>query len=131
MEYKVDHFSRTVSSLEQSVNFYKKNFGFQEIKRAGKPNLKINLAKLQLGGSYLELIEPYDKQETKKYLSLEKILAEELQDSSHHLAISVDKLHPSYLQLKENNVEVITSINEGFFFCKDPDGYLIEVKQSR
>lgn len=130
-EYQIEHAGIRVANLEKAIEFYKKNFGFQEIKRSDKPDLQIKLAMLQLRDSYLELIQPYH-QELELIIadSEKKSLTTILEESKSHLAISAYKLHSAYLQLKENSVELVTLINDKFFFCRDPDGHLIEVRQS-
>ena len=128
-KYSIEHPGITVSNLENSISFYKNNFGFEEIKRADKPDLEVKLATLELNGSSLELLQPYKTRieiDLRKKDSLKEILQK---IPLFHLAIKVDNLNSVYKKLKENNVELITEFNEKFFFCKDLDGYLIEVRQ--
>ena len=49
-----------------------------------------------------------------------------------HFSLSVADINSTYRKLKENNIEFITEIFDSrYFFCKDPDGFLIEVKQGK
>ena len=129
IEYKLAHIGITVSNLEDSIDFYRKNFGFKEISRKDKPELSLKLVSLQLGESYLELIEPYFITKIKFVGEKKESLSELLKKSESHLALSTNKIHSAYLKLKENKVDILTDFDEKFFFCKDPDGFLIEVKQ--
>lgn len=142
MEYSVEHFGITVSNLKNSIDFYRNNFNFKEVRRTDKPKLELKLATLQLKNSYLELIQPYKTKITSKNEKYEiengklkpkkdsNSLINMLQKSTNHIAIAVNEIHAIYLKLKSNNVE-LTDFNEKFFFCQDPDGFLIEVRQRK
>lgn len=129
MEYSIAHLGLTVSNLENSISFYKNNFGFEEIKRADKPDLELKSVLLKLKDSRLELLQP-DKPRIKIDLRKKDSLREILQKIPlSHLTIKVNDLNSFYKKLKENNVELVTEFNEKYFFCKDLDGYLIEARQ--
>ena len=129
--YKIEHVAITVFDLEKSVEFYEINFGFQEVKRFDKPNLKLRAVLLQLGDFPLEIIQPYSTETSmiiEEKSDLAKILHEE---GINHLAFSVNDINASYDRLKENKVKLVTEIIEGrCFFCRDNDGVLIEVKRT-
>jgi catechol 2,3-dioxygenase-like lactoylglutathione lyase family enzyme len=127
LEYNIAHFGIKVSNLENSIDFYKNNFGFEEIKKSDKPDLELKLASLQLEGSYLELIQPYYPKMRVVFRSGLSV-KELLQKSTSHIALNVNDLSSAYKKLKENNAE-LTEFNEKFFFCLDPDGFLIEIRQ--
>ncbi len=139
IECKIEHFGITVTNLENSIKFYGNNFGFEKIRVADKPDLKLKLATLQLGNSYLELLQPYksEKQKTKKEKQninqiKEKDLPNLLQKTPSHIAIGVNNIIEIYNKLMENKVEFASYFNfmkSKSFFCYDPDNFLIEVRQ--
>ncbi len=46
-----------------------------------------------------------------------------------HRGISAEDVNAFYSELKSKKVELVTELMEQrFFFCKDPDGTLIEVR---
>ena len=127
IEYKIEHPGITVADLEKAIKFYTENFGFKEMSRKDKPDLELKLASLQLEDSYLELIQLY---QPKIRIDLRKnpSIKELLQTSTSHIALSVNNLDIAYQSLNENNVQ-LRDFNEKFFFCFDPDGFLIEIRQ--
>lgn len=128
-KYSIEHPGITVSNLEKSIEFYKNNFGFEEVKRADDPDLELKSATLELNNSPLKLSQPYKPRieiNLRKKDSLKEILQK---IPLFHLAIKVNDLNSFYKKLKENNVELVAEFNEKFFFCKDLDGYLIEIRQ--
>ena len=130
MNYKEDHTGIIISNLTRSVKWYVNYFGFKEIKRFDKPELEIKGATLQLNSYFLELIEPRIKQNRdNKEEPLEKLLQKV---NTSHIALSTDNIQKSYLNLEENKVKMVTKIIENkFFFIKDPDGVLIEIRKNK
>jgi len=96
-----------------------------------KPALGVRAALLQLGANLLEVFEPYD--------SLPLPDGEDALESSlrrlgtKHMAITVPDIDQARAHLEsvgaEFDTEVVTGSTSRFFFCKDPDGILIEVIQ--
>jgi len=125
--YSFNHTGITVSDIEHSIAFYKDNFGFEELIKKDKPQLELKLASLKLNSSYLELIQPY-KTEIKPKIKKNQSLKDLLKNSTSHIAFSIDDLHLAYKALEQNNIS-LTEFNEKFFFCQDPDGFLIEVRK--
>lgn len=133
-ENRIEHFGISVRDMEKSVQWYKDNFGFEEIRRFDKPDLAVKGVTLKLGDSFLELLQPhYPVNQEEKPTSRENSLKKLLQKTgSSHLALTVDDISSVYRKLKENKVKLITELLESrYFFCQDPDNILIEVRQKK
>ena len=129
-EFKIEHFGISVTDIDRAVKWYNENFGFEETKRFDKPDFEIKGAVMQLGDCILEILQPY----TPNPLSPGgNSLITVLRDlGANHIAFSIDDITSVYSRLKENNVEFVTELLDGrFFFCKDPDGTLIEIRQRK
>lgn len=122
------HYGITVSNLESSIDFYKKNFGFKKIREFDKPVLKLRGAILQLNNSLLELLEPYSKIKKQKAYE-KKDLSEILKKTPSHLAIAVSDVDNMYVRLEKEKVRLM-EFNEDLFFCYDPDNLLIEIRRN-
>lgn len=122
MNYKFEHFGITVPSLDAAVESYKV-LGFKEFRRAEKPDLRLRLAKLQLGDSVLELIEPYEP----------PLKTELHQIGKMHTAFSADDFNEAYDKLR-NNPEVVfiqELLEKGAYFCNFKEGTLVELVQRK
>jgi len=128
MQTELAHFGISVANLDESVSWYEDNFGAREIKRTYKEDFGLTIALLELGDFHLELLQP-DRPE--RIVSIEGTLQELLQRiGTSHIALSVTDIKGVYEKLKSNGVELVTElIEERLFFCRDPNGVLIEVKQ--
>ncbi len=128
MQTEVAHIGISVVNLDEAVNWYEDNFGAQEVKRTYKEDLGLTIALLELGNLHLELLQPDRPEQT---TSIRGTLKELLQRvGTSHIALSVSDIKGTYHQLKENGAEMVTELFEGrLFFCRDPNGLLIEVKQ--
>ncbi len=128
LEYKIEHTGITVNDLEKSINWYKNNFGFEEVKRFEKPSLKLRGASLKLGENFLEIICPYDFNSdfaNKRTNVIDALSA----GGINHLALSVDNIEDSYKKLGESGAELISDLIESrYFFCRDLDGVVLEIK---
>ena len=126
---KFVHTGISVTDLERSIAWYKDIFGFEEVKRFEKPDLEIKGAALKRGDCVLEILEPYKPQTIS---NSEKTIAGVLQKiGANHFAISVEDVQSFYSELKSKNVDLVSEIKGNkFFFCRDPDGTVIEVRQS-
>lgn len=120
MNYRLEHIGITVANLESAIESYKA-LGFQEIKRADKPDLKLELATMQLGDFRLELIKPY---ESPLETELHKV-------GTKHIAFSVNDLTKAYDELKNNATFIKEFLERGKYFCRFPDGVLIEIIQRK
>jgi methylmalonyl-CoA/ethylmalonyl-CoA epimerase len=129
MTYKFNHVAFTVSSLEESIAWYKHVLGFDLIFRYEKPHIK--LVNLKLNDFILELLEFGDTSEAlPKY---RKTLNEDLHVvGTKHLCIESDDLEASIKDLEEKGVEIASEIDTAasggrFIFFKDCNGILIEL----
>lgn len=129
-ENRIEHVGLTVSDLDRAVDWYRTNFGFEETRRFDKPELEIKGATIQLGNDCLELLQPYTSvSETKRRGSLATLLK---RSGVNHIALSVDDIAHIYGRLQASRVEFVTELLDArYFFCKDPSGALIEVRQRK
>ena len=125
---KFDHVAITVKDLEKSIQWYKKNFNFTELRRFEKSTLEIRGATLKQDHFTLELLEPYNPIIVKhKQTDLTTCLGN---TGANHLAFVADDIEKMYSRLKNNRVRMITKvIDSRYFFCVDPDCVLIEIRQ--
>ena len=132
-QYELEHVAISVSDIDQTVAWYEVNFGFMQVARSDKPKLATKVALMRLGDRLLEIFGPY---EPKPLPTGESTLSNSLQTvGTKHMALAVDDVARAYDQLTANDVEMETTVTEGttskYFFCKDPDGILIEVIQRK
>ncbi|MFH1075199.1 MAG: VOC family protein [Candidatus Firestonebacteria bacterium] len=130
----LEHFGITVKSIENSTVWYRENFGFEEVKRFDKPGLELKGAVIKLDDISLELLQPYKISEKENNHIEKGILLEDLlaQAGLAHIAISVKDLESAYKEIKGSNPVYLTEIFESkYFFCADPDGILLEIKQAK
>jgi len=74
------------------------------------------------------LLQPDRTEQTTSIRGTLKELLQRVGDS--HIALSVSDVKGVYDRLKANRAEMVTGLFEGrLFFCRDPNGVLIEVKQ--
>ncbi|MFQ6130510.1 MAG: VOC family protein [Armatimonadota bacterium] len=130
-DYRLEHAAISVSDLDRAIDWYGKAFGFREVAKSDKPALKVRVALLRLGESMLEVFQPYKPEPMPE---AESALDSSLQRlGTKHMAIAVRDIAAAYDHLKAQGVDFDTDIVEGstsrFFFCRDPDGILIEVIQ--
>ncbi|MFH1248933.1 MAG: VOC family protein [archaeon] len=136
-EYRLEHFGLIVSNIEKSAEFYKKNFGFSEVKQFEKPDLEIRGLIMKLGNFAIELLQPYSETDSKECIkeNIEgkrspKGLFKKI--ASGHIALSVPDINSAYQNLKENNADILTEIIEyRYFFCRDLDNILLEIRQRK
>ena len=123
------HIGISVSNLDCAIDWYCRNFGFAEQKRFTKQEIEISGAVLTNEDTILELLAPFhpipeDHKEVKDLTSLLR------KTGLNHIAIQVNDLKKIYDNLQEQNTPLITHIiSDRFFFCLDPDGTPLEVKQ--
>jgi methylmalonyl-CoA/ethylmalonyl-CoA epimerase len=128
MQTELAHIGVTVVDLDSAVNWYKDSFGAREVTRTYKQDFGLTIALLELGDSHLELLQPDKAQERARIEGTLKELLQRVGES--HIAVSVPDIIGTYDRLKANGAEMVTDlIEERLFFCKDPNGILIEVKQ--
>jgi len=127
--FRLEHAAISVSDLERAVDWYGRAFGFQEVSRGDKPALRVKVALLRLGDMMLEVFQPYEPEpmpagEGSLQTSLRRL-------GSKHVAFAVDDITAARDHLAAQGAGFDTHIVAGstsrFFFCRDPDGILIEI----
>jgi catechol 2,3-dioxygenase-like lactoylglutathione lyase family enzyme len=122
------HVGISVSDIERAMDWYRDNFGFTLVKQFEKPQLQIKGAVMVQGDCTLEILQP-DKGE-KAATSHDSLTGELGRIGANHLAITVDNIKALYEKIQAGNNHLVTDLwDQRLFFCKDPDGTLIEVKQ--
>ena len=128
MKTEVAHFGISVANLDESVSWYKDTFGAREIKRTYKQDFGLTIALLELGDFHLELLQPDTPEQTARIAGTLKELLQRV--GASHIALSVSDVKGLYNRLKASGAEMVTElVGERLFFCRDPNGILIEVKQ--
>jgi methylmalonyl-CoA/ethylmalonyl-CoA epimerase len=128
MQTEVAHIGISVVNLDEALNWYEDNFGAQEVKRTYKEDLGLTIALLELGNLHLELLQPDRPEQTTRIKGTLKELLQRVGES--HMALSVSDIRGVYEKLKSSGAELVTGlVEERLFFCRDPNGVLIEVKQ--
>lgn len=138
----IQHIGVPVKDLQRSLNFYKDVFdldpefthtaeGETLSRGVGVPNAKLTLAFLQLGNTYLELLEyhtPRDETYGRRNCDVGAV----------HICFEVDDIQTSYEELRRKGVEFYSEpilIDDGpldgyrFCYFKDPDGITLEFFQ--
>jgi len=122
---KFDHIGISVSNLNKSLDFYKSNFGFQEVVRFTKKEWDGEAVKLKLGKMELELF-CFNNAKSKKgdYSDLETI-------GIKHIAFLVEDIDKIYRELKNKGLDIdepkIGTTVKKFCFLRDPDKISIEL----
>lgn len=131
--YSIHHVAISVKNLEESLTFYEK-LGFKKLYIGSKPELKKQLALLELGDFKLEIFcfeDFIDEPESRKTIgnNIKEI-------GQKHFAIKVDSLEETIATLSELSVEISSQPDIGdagyrFFFIRDPDGIWIEFVEDK
>ncbi|MBD3345456.1 MAG: hypothetical protein GF401_10380 [Chitinivibrionales bacterium] len=123
------HVGLSVSDIDRSIAWYEHHFGCRVTKRFEKPELEIKGVVLQFDTVIFEILQPYKSCKTQEPTGS---LIEELRYlGANHIAIGVGDVAKCYETFKDAGCEMVTQLIGGkLFFCKDPDGTLIEVKQN-
>ena len=125
IEYQ--HTGISVTDIDRTLAWYATHFGFKETKRFVKPELEIQGAVMAIGNAVLEILQPYSPTPAQQGCHT---LAQHLRKlGANHIAIGVSDITGCFEKFKADNVDLVSEIIDGrFFFCKDPDGTLIEVR---
>lgn len=122
------HVGISVADLDRAVAWYRENFGFEEIKRFDKPELEIRGAAMKLNDHTLEVLQPYTP--APAHAPGDGLTGALRALGANHLAIAVDNIAECLDRFRSRNVRIVGELIDGrFFFCTDPDGTLIEVRQ--
>lgn len=122
------HTGLSVADLERSLQWYGLHFGATATKRFEKPDLEIRGAVIAFEGGNVELLEV---RRPRKLDRATGSLVEELRTiGTNHVALGVADCGGCRERLVQSGCEMVTPLLGGtMFFCKDPDGTLLEVKQ--
>ncbi|MGP4072411.1 methylmalonyl-CoA epimerase [Piscibacillus sp. B03] len=98
---KIAHIGIAVSSLEQTIPFYRDQLGltFQGTEEVTSENVRV--AFFKIGESAIELLEPLNDQSP-----IAKFIAKK-GEGIHHIALDVDDIERRLENLKENGVPLI------------------------
>jgi methylmalonyl-CoA/ethylmalonyl-CoA epimerase len=97
----VDHIGLAVKDLDQSIEFYKQNFGITEWERIPMPERNMVMGVARMGDTLLELIQP---------TSDESAVSKFLKDKGpgvHHVAYRVDDIRASMQELQEKGLRLL------------------------
>ena len=127
-KFKYLHTMMRVNDLDESINFYIKNFNMKLIRKSDYPDGKFTLAFLGYGSedknTVLELT--YNWEQKEKY---------NLGNAWGHIAIGVDNIFDLCSDLEKKNVLITRKpgpMKHGktiIAFIEDPNGYKIELIQ--
>lgn len=125
---KIHHIAISVKDSEKSAEFYKENFGFEEINRFTKPGWDCSAIILKLNDLQFEIFQFQSQIERKDDLSNLKVMG------LKHIGIQVENVEEKYKELKNKDID-IDEPKKGttcawFCFLRDPDGIPIELYES-
>jgi len=122
------HIGLTVKDLDVSINWYSLIFGFKEVKRFEKKELEIKGALIANGDMNIELLMP--NKLIKNTIEISGLTEALRYQGLNHFALFVDDVKTLFDKMKSEKKSLLTElIDKRFFFCIDPDGTKIEVKQ--
>ena len=125
---RVHHIAISVKNLENSANFYKNAFGFNEVRQFTKPNWDGCAIILELDGLQLELFHFQSSLDKKDDLSNLKIIG------LKHIGIQVDNVREKFEELKNTGIDIDIpkkgTTCAWYCFLRDPDGIPIELYET-
>lgn len=98
---KVHHTGVVVRSIEEAFGLYRDTLGMRVVKEAVMEDQGVKAALLDIGNSFLELLEPIDPE-----FGIARFL-EKRGEGLHHVCLEVDDIHASLVDLKSKDVELI------------------------
>jgi catechol 2,3-dioxygenase-like lactoylglutathione lyase family enzyme len=122
------HIAVSTADLDRALKWYRDFFGFEEIKRFEKQEFEIKGATIANGRTMIEVLMPYKlaKNPTRPSSLAQALRAQGL----NHIALNTEDINGCFEKLKTAGECLVTELIGGrFFFCCDPDGTLIEIKQ--
>ncbi|MFA5116393.1 MAG: VOC family protein [Candidatus Omnitrophota bacterium] len=129
---KLGHIALSISDLGATVEFYRRNFGFELAEEYTMRSSGLKICILKKGNIALEVFEFEDHQALPQY---RKNLDSDLRTIGvKHCSFEVDNIQAAYDRLKKSAVEFagdICTFEDGrrYFFIRDPDGILIEIME--
>ena len=131
---KLGHIALSVSNLGVTLEFYRRNFGFELVEEYAMQSSGLKMCILKKDNIALEVFEFKDHQALPQY---RKSLDSDLRTIGvKHCSFEVSNIQGSYDKLKSHAVEFagdICTFEDGrrYFFIKDPDGILIEIMEEK
>ncbi len=124
---RLEHLGISVTDIESAIGWYRDVFGLEVVKRFEKPGLQIKGAAMMKGDLYIEILEPYEV--NKSFAADDTLVGLLRKIGANHFAVTVEDPESFYRELKSKGVDLVTEImDRRFFFCRDPDGTLIEIR---
>ena len=122
---KIHHIAISVKDSKKSAEFYKENFGFEEINRFTKPGWDGSAIILKLNDLQFEIFQFQNPIDKKDDFSNLKVIG------LKHIGIQVESVKEKYEELKNKDID-IDEPKKGttcawFCFLRDPDGMPIEL----
>jgi methylmalonyl-CoA/ethylmalonyl-CoA epimerase len=128
---KIDHIGIAVTSIEESLPYYRDVLGLEYLGEETVPDQKVRVAFLRIGESRIELLEPIsDESPIKGFL-------EKRGGGIHHIAVRVDSIEAGLDKHKSSEVRLIDNevrtgahnMRIAFVHPKSTSGVLIELCQ--
>lgn len=127
---RLDHVGVVVADLDAAVAWYHDHFGAEQVRRFERADFGIRAASLRLGDAALEFIQPAAAPPATPPGNWPGGFFAPA--GTHHLAIAVDDAAALFDSIGQTGAQVLTGLIEGrFFFCRDPFGTLLEIRQKR
>ena len=130
--FTLDHVGVSVSNLDRSIEFYKKNFGFTVERIIELPQRNLRVALLQKAGFTIEMLQFADALPLPDY---RKTMDTDVKTIGvKHFCVRVNDIEAAADLLKRNGVKFDSEVTVGVrglrrFFVKDPDGILVELSE--
>ncbi len=129
--HAVDHIAIAVKSLDEALAFYKTALGLHEIGIEVVAEQGVRVAKLDIGNTHIELLEPLGPE-----TPVGKFLANK-GPGLHHICVKVDDINSELAKLKSQGMRLIDEtpkIGAGgakiaFVHPKSTGGVLLELSQ--
>src|SRR5690242_1794510 len=128
---RVDHIAIAVKSLDESLKFYKDQFGLDVIDIEVVEEQGVRVAKLDVGNTHIELLEPLsDETPVGKFIT-------QRGPGLHHICLGVNNIECELKKLKESSTRLIDEtprIGAGgariaFVHPKATNGVLMELSE--
>ncbi|MDR0326548.1 MAG: VOC family protein [Oscillospiraceae bacterium] len=116
MNFKMTHSNINVSNLTESIAFYRKALGLEEVRRINGDGFTIVYLGDGQGSHLLELTELADHPH--KY---------DLGENEIHLAFETEDFDGALALHREMGCVCFENPQMGIYFVEDPDGYWLEV----
>lgn len=124
----INHFAISVGDLDESVAWYNKVFGFQELRRRLIPNTNVKVCHMQAPGFLLELFCNPDSQPLAEFRKTPN--TDFLVRGNKHISFGVPDAHALLPVFEELGVNIafIADVNGTYgVFINDNTGNLIEI----